>query len=411
MANTALAVGIIALVLSAASLGYTALTVGQEMSQLRSQLASAEKTFETAKKDVSDLKGSLQTALEQARKDVAQREALLQQITPFDTALVAAALKEGAVTIYSIRDQEDMVLLAQEFQKKFPGIKVNFLTARSPELLSKISAELKAGQSTWDIYDDSGSALDVAVEMGATQPYVSKQYTKENFPLLDPRGHVSFYGATVITVIYNTKVVKKSDLEGIKTWADIPGLAAKYPGKVLMDHPSRAGPGTRSAGELKVFWNDDAKWNNYMNSLKALNPRLFKSTGEIARLVISEEGAIGIPGLVHDVLQSKDRGAPLDLIPITPVILNPSAVLISKNAPHPNAAKLLLEYMLSPDGQELYSRAYRTPLRLGFVAKSSLSILFPNIPSEQMIGILNTELILKPTEWVKKNVEPIWGPA
>ncbi|MBI2183876.1 MAG: extracellular solute-binding protein [Thaumarchaeota archaeon] len=411
MTNVVTVVSLLALILAATSMGYASLTVSQETNQLREEIKTADRNLSSLKKDVSDLSGGLQSALQEAKRQVDEREALLKQITPFDPQLVSAAIKEGSLTIYSNRDQNDLVILAQEFQKKFPGIKVSFLTATTTELISKASTEMKASQSIWDILDLTASSLAVVVEAGATQPYKSSQYTKENFPFIDPKGHIFFHGSTINAVIYNPNLVKRSDLEGVKTWEDLPSLAAKYPGKILVHHPSRAGPGTLILAELKAYWNDDAKWNKYLDQIKALNPRMFRSTGEIGRLVISEEGAIGIPGLLHDVLQAKENKVPLEYIPLTPLILNPSGSVISKNAPHPNAAKLLIEYMLSPDGQELFSRAYRSPLRLGFVSKSSLNVLFPGVTPDKMIGISNQDFLSKPSEFVKKYLEPVFGPS
>lgn len=410
MANTALAVSLLALIAAAASLGYAGLTISGETSQLRNQAKIVDQNIAAIQKDVSDLRTSLQKSLEEARKQISERESLLQQITPFDSSLVAAALKEGALTIYSIGDQQDLVTVSQAFQKKFPGIKVNFFTAQNPELLARISAELKQPQSVWDVYE-SGVALRVAFEQGATQPYLSKQYTKENFPIIDQNNHMFFYGATIPVVLYNPKLVKNSDIEAVKTWEDVPKLAAKYPGKVLMHHPSRAGSFTYILGELKTFWNDDAKWARYLEELKALKARLLTSTGQIGRLVISEEGAIGIGGLLHDVIQARDRSAPLEFAPLSPIIAQPFGLAISKNAPHPNAAKLLVEFMMSPDGQEIFSRSYRSPMKIGFNAKSSLNILFPKIPADQVRGATNIELMVRPEEFTKKYMEPIFGPS
>lgn len=411
MVNTALAISIVAVIIAAASLGYTNMSISGEASQLRNQLNAMEQNVASVQKDVSSLKSSLQTSLEEAKKQVAEREALLQTITPFDPTLVAAALKEGSLMIYSVRDQSDLVLLAQEFQKKFPGIKVGFFTAQSPELLARISAEQKAPQSTWDIYDNAGSPLGAAVEMGATQSYCSKQYVKDLFPVIDSKCQTIWNGATIPVIEYNKKLVKASDVAAVKTWEDVPAFAAKYKGQVLMDHPSRLGPFTTVLGELKTFWNNDAKWTKFLQDLAALNPRMFKSSGQIGRLVVSEEGSIGITGLLHDVLQGRETAGPMEFIPVTPVVVQPHGIVISKNAPHPNAAKLLAEFQLSPDGQEIFSRALRSPLRLGFAAKSSLSVLFPNVPGDQITGARNLEVLSTPADFSKKYLEPIFGPA
>ncbi|MBI2183738.1 MAG: extracellular solute-binding protein [Thaumarchaeota archaeon] len=409
MVNTVTAASLIALIVAAASFGYASFAVSGEAGQLRTQIKQIDQNLATVQKDIGELKSSLQRSLEETRKIAAEREALIQQITPFDPALVAAAIKEGGLTIYSVRDQEDIVVLSQEFQKKFPGIKVSFFNARELELLARITAEAKQSQSTWDIYDAGARVLGAAANIGATQRYVSKQYTPENFPIVDPDRF--FYGATIPVMIYNPKLVKKSDLDAVKTWEDVPKLAAKYQGKVLMDHPTRLGSHTQILGELKSYWKDDSRWSKYLGELKALGARMFKSTGEIGRLIISEEGSIGIVGLLHDVLQARVRGSPLEFMPVSPLVVQPFGVVISKNAPHPNSAKLLVEFMLSPDGQEVFSRAFRSPMRTGFVSKSSGSVLFPNVPSNQIIGTLNQELLADPQDFAKRYLEPVFGPA
>ncbi len=411
--ETGMALSIVAIILAAGGLGYTAVSIGP----ISSDISSLRAELQTAQKESKAQADATEKALAETTAALAESEALLKEITTYDRELVAAALKEGALTIYSVRDQEDLVLFAQNFQKEFPGIKVTFLTAKNPELISRITAELKANQQTWDIYDGSVTAGRLIVESGASQPYTSTQATPELFPLLDPTGNLNFFGATIPVFIYNPNLVTDDELKlikSLKTWDDLskPGFIETFKGRVLMDHPSRGGPHAQVLAELQTYWNDDNKWQAHMEGLAKLEPRLFKSTGQLGRLVEAEEGAVGIIGLLHDVLAGREVGAPREFQPLSPLVSNPSVAIVAKLAPHPNAAKLFVEWIMSPDGQATYGSTLRSPIRLGFVHPSSLGVLFPDVSPDDIVATNNHEYhFVDTTKFIRDNYEPLFGPA
>ncbi|MBI4258883.1 MAG: extracellular solute-binding protein [Thaumarchaeota archaeon] len=453
MANIALVAAVVAILISAGSIGYTTVAVSSDVASIRNRadliatdINSLKSTQSQVSSDVNQLKsgqqsvsaeqtaiknlvdqriGGLEKALADAKKaqealqkQLEEREELLKEVSVFDPDLVAAASREGGLTIYSVRDQADVLLFIQEFQKQFPNIKANFLSATNPELISRISAEIKGGQMTWDIYDSAVSNCRQAIELGATQPYKSPQATEKFFPpIFDPNGHMSFFGATIPVVMYNTNLVKGDKLallKSLRTWEDLtkPEVIQAFKGNILMDHPSRGGPHTQVLAEMQTLWNDDARWQNYMKKLLEYEPRLFKSTSQIFRLLTAEEGQVAIIGLAHDVLRERKIGVPVDYISLAPVTLNPSCLVVAKLAPHPSAAKLFVEFMMSPNGQATFSKTLRSPMRLGFAAESSIDVLFPGVPPAEMVGIRNEEAhFIDLRGWLDKWIVPIFGPA
>jgi iron(III) transport system substrate-binding protein len=302
------------------------------------------------------------------------------------------------------------VLFKQEFERDFPGVTLNFVTARAVELIARIGIEAEANQRTWDVFGASAAFILLAMHEGKIASYTAAQATPDAYPLLDPSGNVSWFGATVPVVIYNTERVDPADVALIQSWEDLANpVLKKY--QILMDLPSRGGPFSLVLAQLQWLWNDDAKFQQYLEDLADLNPRYFRSTGEIANLVISGEGDIGIISLLHDVLQAKPRGAPIDFIPISPVILSPQGLVINDLAPHPHAARLYVEWSLSRTGQLVFAQTLRTPTRLGLVAPSSLSNLFPQLAATEFVGLVNEDWLLDTPGFLDRWLVPVFGPG
>ena len=102
---------------------------------------------------------------------------------------------------------------------------------------------------------------------------------------------------------YNTKKIKPGDLP--KSWEDVAN--PKYKGIVALDDPMRAGPLSSMLAGLKDQWKNDARFNNFVKGLKALNVPVHKSTSAMFRLVIAGEYSICMPALLHDVMEEIQR--------------------------------------------------------------------------------------------------------
>src|SRR3989338_1855758 len=219
--------------------------------------------------------------------------------------LYAKAKQEGEVGIYSVWDVEHIVKILWAFSKRYPGIKTNYWQGRNPELITRVLTEFQAGKGSVDAIL-SDNAPPVIRAAGAIMPYETVQ--KASLLLHDPTMPV--VSLQIQALAYNTKKIKPADLP--KDWEGVAN--PKFKGNIALDDPMRAGPLSTQLAGLKALWKDDARFARFVKGLKALGVPVHKSTSAMFRLVISGEYAVGEPALLHDVVEEKEKGSPIDQI-------------------------------------------------------------------------------------------------
>ena len=282
--------------------------------------------------------------------------------------LIAAAKEEGALTTMALaEDWCGYGALIDGFEAKY-GIEVTDLNpnASSVEQLDALRAdkdrETKEGP---DVVDVTLAVAAEAAAAGLTEPY--RVATWDTIP--DGLKHADglwigdYYG--VIAFEVNTDVVKKKP----ENWADL--LGADYAKSVaLAGNPSAsvqalqgvlaaglsnaAGDFERAADAGLQFFADLNANGNFLPVAGGVSTLADKSTPIVVR---------------WDYLALKDRDALKDgpkievIVPKTGVVAGAFAQAISASAPHPNAAKLWLEYLYSDEGQLAWLKAYCHPVR------------------------------------------------
>jgi iron(III) transport system substrate-binding protein len=330
-------------------------------------------------------------ALAQSKATTAERfEKLSKELYP-------KAKQEGNLIIYTQADIEDVVRLIDAFSKQFPGIKVDYWQSESAQIVTRVLTEFRAGLKSVDVVMHDIDAF-LLKNAGATMPYESVQ--KDDLIVNDPT--LPTVSMEVQTLAYNTKKMKAADLP--KNWEDLTN--PKYKGIVALDDPMRGGPVSIQLAILKGTWKDDAKWARFVKGLKDLNVAVHRSTGAMFRLLVAGEYSIAEPALLHDVLREKEKGSPVDWVKaVPPVVFTDYAVFYAKS-PHPNAAKLFIEWLLSPDGQAAVSSTGRTPNLKGLDVASSLERNWS--PDVKPLATIDPAFILDQKKWLDTYVKPIW---
>ena len=158
---------------------------------------------------------------------------------------------------------------------------------------------------------------------------------------------------------------------------------------------------------LWTHWNDQAKFNKFIKGLKALNVPVHKSTSAMFRLVVAGEYAICMPALLHDVIHDQEKGTPIDYVKTVPPVVFPRQAGIYAKAPHPNAAKLFAEWLISTEGQKTIDAVGRESSRNDFESKTSIEVAFPK--GTKAIPVTDKLYLEDPKKWLDTNVKPIWG--
>ena len=254
--------------------------------------------------------------------------------------LIAAAKAEGKLVFYTANFAEIEQVTIKEFNKRFPEIKVEMVRAPGGQLITRIKTEAAAGKLSADVinHSDRGLMLEINDMFMDYAPPNAKDYRED--VLVSPK---LWPGATIAwSIAYNTELVKNPP----KSWMDLtkPEYKGKQIGQVIA--PSGGTTWTRVMFERQVLGED------YHKKQAANENVLYPSGAPLSDAVV--RGEVSIAPLLYNIIFTKIKdGAPADAIfPPEGVPINAYADGIPKTAPHPNAAKLFMNWRLSAEGQK-----------------------------------------------------------
>jgi iron(III) transport system substrate-binding protein len=272
--------------------------------------------------------------------------------------LYAKAKEEGELTWYtSHAAAEVMEAFGNGFTKKYPGVKVNVVRSTAQVAFQRLMQDLQNQQANCDVL----SSTDIGHFDKLKADGQLLQYTPENaaevydaFKGLDPDGFYHVTSSGMVTLTYNSEIV--SDEEAPKNWPDL--LDPKWKGKVSVGHPAYSGyVGTWVVTMRKLYG-----WD-YFEKLEKNDPRIGRSINDTVTMLTAKESSVAA-GPDATTAMSAARGNPLKIsYPTDGALLMIAPSGIPKNAPHPNAAKLFMNFLLSQEGGALGRDAYFVSLR------------------------------------------------
>ncbi len=269
-------------------------------------------------------------------------------------SLEAAAKREGRVLFYSGMSTGDNQILLSGFQKKYPLVKAEVFRANESGLFQRLISEKRMGQTFADVVHMAGFLTGIYKKEGLLGKYVSPEAKAFPRGFKDPEGFWTAHYSTYHMFIYNTRLVAKTDLP--KTYDDL--LNPRWKRNIGM-----------SDDEVEWFMGmldylGEEKGRQFMKGLAAQEPMLRSGRTLVATLMSAGEFPLAL-GAVHRTLAMQKEGSPVDMIYLPgPVMTANRALGIHANAPHPNAAKLFMDYVLSREGQTLFTQMSRHPVRL-----------------------------------------------
>jgi iron(III) transport system substrate-binding protein len=272
---------------------------------------------------------------------------------------VAAARKEGRVVFYhSNVGQPYYKTFSADFQKKY-GIRVEILEARPAELRERIRSEQAAGRFAGDVSLNGSSTVEVQAKDGVFEPLgalPNLAQLRPDFKATETTVPVFF---TVFGLLINTDIVKAGDEP--KRWTDL--LDPRWRGKILADD-------FRSPGLGHVFFamTYQKLGREYQEKLARQDLHFSREPREDERRCARGEYPILLPFQVSNIQQLS--GLPLK--PILPEEGVPYGLFLGsilKNAPHPNAARVFLNYLLEQNTQLVYASAGMNPAVTGVIER------------------------------------------
>jgi ABC-type Fe3+ transport system substrate-binding protein len=274
-----------------------------------------------------------------------------------DRALIDAAKKEGAVTWYTTQIINQFARPAAEaFEKKY-GIKVDYVRADSNQVALRIVSESKAGRPIVDVFDGT-TVTPVLKKEGLVEKWIPESAKRFGPEYYDKDGYWLATNLYVLTPGYNTSLVPKG--QEPKTWNDL--LDPKWKGKMAWNSSSSTSAGPGFIGLVLAEMGQE-KGMAYIQALSKQNIAGLKvAARQVLDQVIAGEYPIALEIFNNHAVISAQQGAPVNWIPMNPSLAVLSVLSIIKNAPHPNAAKLLVEFLASEEGQKLYRDADYMPV-------------------------------------------------
>jgi iron(III) transport system substrate-binding protein len=267
-----------------------------------------------------------------------------------DARLLAAAKKEGALNFYTSMQTPESGPLTQAFQKKY-GIRVNLWRATSDQVLQRAVTEARGRRNALDVAEtNSGEIEALAREQVAAESY--SPYIDDLPPWAVPPHH-KWHGdrANLWVVGFNTGKVKRADIPA--TYEDF--ADPKWRGRIGMESTDQ----DWMYGITEFLGAE--RGADFFRKLAALKPDMRLGHALLAELIAAGEIPVGLTVYSGNADSIKKKGGPIDWAPVEPIVGRPSAIAVAKAAPHPNAALLFADFVLSPEGQTLLNTLDRVP--------------------------------------------------
>jgi iron(III) transport system substrate-binding protein len=268
-----------------------------------------------------------------------------------DRSLLAAAKSEGSLIVYSSTNEQEGLPLFKLFTAA-TGINVDYVRASDAVLMSRMAIEFRANQKSWDIVQTATINKMPAQMLAAYEPPEARHISPE---ARDPNERWWGVYANYNTPAYNTGKVNASELP--KSYA---GFAERgqWAGKVAID-----GTDNEWLKAMLDFYGEQEGTRLVRSIVAALSPVVTDGHLAMARATGAGEYWISLNNYVNLSMNVKLAGAPVDIWPLDPVTLFFGQVGVNARAPHPNAARLAANFMLSQESQKFLAGFGRLPTR------------------------------------------------
>ena len=258
---------------------------------------------------------------------------------------------EGTVVLYSTMTLDDANPLISAFEKK-TGVKVNMWRAFNQKLIQRALAEARAGQHVVDVFEGNGPALEIFHREGLLEKFESP-YFADIPPEAFPRHRAYAPDNLLFTVMgYNTQLVKPDEVP--KSYDDL--LLPKWRGKLGIESSNVAW----FMGVSKAM--GEEKGREFFRKLAAMQPQVRSGHTLLTELMVAGDIPIVVTLYNQGVDRAKAKGAPVAWRALQPAFGRVDGIALAKGAPHPRAAQLFIDFVLSPEGQRIIKAQNRVPV-------------------------------------------------
>jgi len=261
---------------------------------------------------------------------------------------------EGKMVFYATFNANDSKTIIDGFRQAYPKIDAVFYRATDAQLMERILTEARAGKSLWDVVTTTSFYGHTLKKRGLLAAHDSAERKSYRDGYKDNQGFWTSTYTNYAAFGYNSQQVPKSNAP--KSYTDL--LKPEWKGHLGMDGRAYEWFGTmlKAMGEEKGL--------SYMRALAKQQVQLRHGRTLIAQLVAAGEFKGALTAYSQTFEQLKVAGAPADWVYLSPVFANIHPTGLSSKAPHPNAGKLFVDFVLSKKGQEIIQSLRRIPDRI-----------------------------------------------
>lgn len=272
--------------------------------------------------------------------------------------LYAAAQQEGEIVWATTDTEERTTAMIGAFQAKYPGVKVSLITANSAELRERLFLEAQAGRITVDVTDPgrdnrvieedlAEDLTDIVEELGVDPNLV---YSDNRIWLKVGVPHAP---------ICNTDRLSASEFP--QSYADL--LDPSLKGEIVVENRLKGFIYLTNLPEYgdsrPGLWEED-EVAEYLSAVKANDLKAQRGNGVVGDLVASGEVSCALEINLSSFENLREDGAPLDIVPVETISVEPVHHFVPKNSPNPNAAKLFAAFLMGPEGRALWTKVRPT---------------------------------------------------
>ena len=299
--------------------------------------------------------------------------------------LFEEAKKEGEVVWYATVNIQTCQAVARGFEQRYPGVKVRLLRANSQQQLTRMVSEFNSKKYQADVIEINVQMISVLKAGGMLGKYASPESHSLPSGFKDPDDYWASNYFIAYCTAYNTRLVPPGQVP--KTLEDL--LNPRWRGKIMVDvtKPQWFITHLERMGKEKGMAYFEALGNQKLISQRGLSL--------LAQLLAAGEASLGLFTSTASVEILRKAGAPVNIAPISPIICSVDSIGITSHPPHPYAARLLVDFVLSEEGQRLIGENSNIPARPNvshpFASALEKTSLYPTkpVPPEEYNRLFN----------------------
>ena len=281
--------------------------------------------------------------------------------------MIEKAKKEGEFVVAGSNAAEFRDRL-KGFRKLYPWLKVKAFDANTSATINRVVTEAKAGKLTIDMVGVDESGTESLAQQGLLKGY-DYPHMKDMLGNTQPKHglYVDGFMNPRVQGIYNTDLVKPADAP--KNWDDM--ISPRYKGLALLSRSSEEFP-----SRLAWIWGsaDKLNWEKsfdfFTKMVENQKPAIGRGySGGTKRVAAGDVGIFWFPAL-GPYARLKAKGAPIAVISFPKFPMTFRSYAIMKDAPHPAGSWLLIDYLMSPEGQYEYTQVVSAKVVVNKKAKS-----------------------------------------